>query len=161
VPVTTFTQMRLAGWAPRRNFDINADSLTELKFVADRAASAGAAAIALLMHSFSFVGKNREGTEFWPAEGELRKFERFLDYVAGRDDVAVATFRDLAERLPAEPGLLAGPDFEPTAGVVRTYRRTWERFGTGWKSKAFALGLPVAVAGLAALVIGALCWLAS
>jgi len=160
VPVTTFAQMRLGCWAPRRNFDINADSLSELEFVVDRAASEGVTAVTLLMHSFSFVGRNREGTEFWPAEGELRKFERFLDHVASRDGVEVVTFRELAERLASDSGLVSGPDFSPMAGVLRTYRRSWERFESGWKSKAFALGLPVAVAGLAALVIGALWWLA-
>jgi len=161
VPVTTFAQVRLGPWAPRRNFDINADSLSELRLVVDRAADAGVAAITLLMHSFSFVGRNREATEFWPAHDELRKFGRFLDYVAGRDGIEVVTFRELLSRLAADPGLLDGPDFEPAAGLVCTYRRSWERFGSGWKSKAFALGLPLAAAGLAAAVIGVLWWLTS
>jgi len=159
VPVTTFAQMRLGGWAPRRNFDINADSLSELKFVVDRASAEGVGAVSLLMHSFSFLGRDREGTEFWPAAEEVGKFERFLDHVAGHDRVEVVTFRELARRLADDPGLASGPDFCPTAGVARTYRRSWERFGTGWKSKAFALGLPAAVLGLVAAVIGALWWL--
>ena len=161
VPVTAFAQARLGGWAPMRNFDINADSLSELKLVVDRAASERIAAVTLLMHSFSFIGGNREGTEFWPAEGELRKFERFLDHVAARGDLEVVTFRELAARLDAAPGLLDGPDFDPTTGLLQTYRRSWERFGTGWKSKAFALGLPAVMAGLAALLLGMLWWLAS
>ena len=158
VPVTTFTQVRLGSWAPRRNLDLNANSLSELCFVVDRAAREGVAAVSLLLHSFAFVGRNREGTKFWPAAAELARFERFLDFVASRRDVEAVTFRELSARLAAEPALLEGPDFAPTAGLVRTYRRSWERFGTGWKSKAFALGLPAGVAGLAALILGALWW---
>ena len=161
VPVTTFAQLRLGGWAAARNFDINADSLAELEFVVDRAVAQGVTAVSLLMHSFSFVGRNRDSTEFWPAAGELARFERFLDCVAGRHDVEVVTFRELAARLDAQPELLDGPDFAPTTGLWRTYCRSWERFHTGWKNKTFALGLPVAAAGLAAFLMVALWWLAS
>jgi len=161
VPVTTFAQMRFGAWSLVRAFDINADSLAELRFVVDRAAAEGVTAISLLMHSFSFIGRNRESTDFWPEEGEVRKFERFLDCVAARDDVEVVTFRELAARLEVEPALLDGPDFAPTAGVVRTYGRSWARFHTGWKSKAFALGLPLAAAGLAALIVASIWWLVS
>ncbi len=153
VPVTTFVQVRLGSWAPRRHFDLNADSLSELCWVVDRAAEAGVAAVTLLMHSFSFVRQSADATQFWPAEGEVRKFERFLDHVAAHPGIEVVTLKEL----PSRPGLLEGPDFEPTAGLLRTYRRSWERFGAGWKNKALALGLPAA---LAALVIGALLWLA-
>lgn len=159
VPVTTFAQMRLGPWRLMRNFDLNADSLAELRFVVDRAVAEGVAAVSLLMHSFSFVGRNRGSTAFWPEPGEARKFEAFLDSVAGRGDVEVVTFAELAGRVAAEPGLLDGPGFAPTAGVVRAYGRSWERFHTGWKSKAFALGLPVAAAGAAALVLAGLWWL--
>jgi len=161
VPVTTFAQMRVGGWAPRRNYDLNADSLAELGFVLDRAAASGAAAVSLLMHSFSFIGRDSESTQFWPSAVELTKFERFLDHVAARDDIEVVTFRELAGRLEAEPELLDGPDFSPTAGLWLTYGRSWERFHTGWKSKTFALGLPLAAAGLAALVIASVWWLVS
>jgi len=159
VPVTTFVQLRLGGWKLSRNFDINADSLGELRFVVDRAVRQRAPAVTLLMHSFAFVGRNRESTEFWPATAELRRFERFLEFVASRPDVEVVTFRDLAARLAKEPGLLEGPEFAPTAGLARMYGRSWERFGTGWKSKAFALGLPAAVAAAAAGLFGLVRWL--
>jgi len=161
VPVTTFTQLRLGNWAPGRNFDINADSLAELKFVVDRAAAQGVAAVSVLMHSFSFVGRAPDGSRFWPAPHELRKFERFLVHAVAHDGIEVVTFRELAGRLAADPGLLDGPEFRATSGLARTYCRSWERFGTGWKSKAFALGLPLAAAGLAAALLGAVCWLAS
>jgi len=161
VPVTAFAQMRLGGWSLMRNFDVNADSQAELRVVVARAAAEGVAAVSLLMHSFSFIGRNRESTEFRPEPGEARKFEAFLDWVAARGDVEVVTFCELAARLDAEPALLDGPDFAPTAGVVRTYGRSWERFHTGWKSKALALGLPLAAAGLAALLVASIWWLAS
>lgn len=161
VPVTTFAQVRLGAWAPRRHFDLNADSLSELKLVVARAVDAEVAAVCLLMHSFSLVGRNREGTEFWPAEAECRKLERFLDYVAGRGDVEAVTFRELAPRLEAEPALLAGPELAVAAGVWRTWRRSCERFGAGWKNKALALGLPIGLAALAALAAGVIAWLAS
>ncbi len=161
VPVTTFHQVRLGRWAPMRTFDLNADTLSELCFVVDRAVEEGVAAITLLMHSFSFVGRNRDSTRFWPAGGEIGKCERFLDHVAGRNDVKVVTCRQLAERLDARPELLDGPDFAPTAGVVRTYCRSWRRFDAGWKNKAVALGLPAVALGLAALVVGLLRWLLS
>jgi hypothetical protein len=161
IPVTTSAQVRLGPWAPRRHFDLNADSLAELKLVVDRAAQHGAAVACLLMHSFSLIGRNREGTVFWPAEAECRKLERFLDHVAGRGDVEAVTFSELARRVAAEPAILDGPDFEATAGVFRTWRRSCERFRAGWKSKAFAVGLPFALVALAALVIGAVWWLVS
>ena len=161
VPVTSFAQVRLGPWALPRNFDINADSPAELRFVVDRAAAAGAAAISLLMHSFSFIGRNRGSTAFWPEPGEARKFDLFLDAVAARGDVEVVTFGELAARLEAEPALLDGPDFAPTAGVLRTYGRSWARFHTGWRSKAFALGLPLAAAGAAALLVASIWWLIS
>ncbi|HPD13617.1 MAG TPA: polysaccharide deacetylase family protein [Planctomycetota bacterium] len=161
VPVTTFAQVRLCGWAPRRHFDLNADSLSELCFVVDRAAEAGVAAVTLLMHSFSFLRWSRDGSECRPDEGEVRKFERFLEHAVAHGGIEAATFRQLVARLEAEPTLLEGPDFDPTAGLVRTYRRSWERFGTGWKSKAMALGVPAAVAALAALIMGVIWWLTS
>ncbi|MBM4036941.1 MAG: hypothetical protein FJ290_00375 [Planctomycetes bacterium] len=161
VPVTTFAQVRLGPWAPRRHFDLNADSLSELEWVVDRAAEQGAAAVCLLMHSFSLIRRDREGTDFWPAEAECRKLERFLDYIAARGDVEAVTFRELARRVEAEPSLLDGPEFDATAGIFRTWRRSCERFGAGWKSKAFAVGLPLGLAALAALAIGALWWLMS
>jgi hypothetical protein len=156
VPVTTFRQVPIGRRAPMRNFDINADTLAELRFVVDCAVAEGVAAVSLLMHSFSFVGRNRESTRFWPAPGELRKFERFLDGVAGRPDIEVVTFRELAARLKAQPALLDGPDFTPTAGFLRTYCRSWERFDASWKNKAVALGLPLAALGLAGLAFLAL-----
>ena len=159
VPVTTFRQFRVGGWTPRRTFDINADSLAELRFVLDRAAAEGVAAVTLLTHSFSFVRRDPSRTAFSPAQDELAKFERFLDHVAERPDVEAATFSELAARIDAEPSLLAGPDFSPTSGFARTYCRSWQRFGSSWKSKAFALALPAAAAGLAALAIGLLRWL--
>jgi len=160
VPVTTFVQLRLGGWTLSRNFDLNADSIGELRFVVDRAVRQRAPVVTLLLHSFAFVGRNRASTEFWPAAGELRRFERFLDFVAGRRDVEVVTFRDLAARLAKEHGLVEGPEFAPTAGLGRMYRRSWERFGTGWKSKAFALGLPAVGAGAGFLLIRLMRWLA-
>lgn len=156
VPVTTFAQMRFRSWELPRNFDINADSNGEMRFVLDRAVAEGVSAVSLLMHSFSFVGRNAESTDFWPAPSELIKFEQFLDHVSGRDDIEVVTFRQLAERLERQPALLDGPDFRPVAGMLRTYGRSWARFHTGWKSKAFALGLPAAAA--AGLIAG-LYWL--
>lgn len=161
VPVTTFVQVRLGPWAPRRHFDLNADSLAELKLVVDRAAAAGVAAICLLMHSFSLLGRSPEGTEFWPAEHECRKLERFLDYVAGRGDVEAVTFRELARRLEADPALLAGPELEVTSGLWRTWRRACQRADAGWRSRAFALGLPLGLAALAALLAGVVWWLIS
>jgi len=161
VPVTTFAQVRLGPWAPRRNLDLNACSLSELLFVVRRAAEDGAAAVSLLMHSFSFLAWDRELSECWPAEAELHKFERFLDAVAAHPGLEVVTFRGLVERLEADPALLDGPDLEPTSGLLRTYRRSWERFGSGWKSKALALGLPLGLAALAAAAIGVVWWLTS
>ncbi|MBM4031720.1 MAG: hypothetical protein FJ291_08050, partial [Planctomycetes bacterium] len=134
VPVTTFAQLPLG--ALRRHFDLKADSLSELKFVADRAVVGGVTAVCLLMHSFSLLGRNREGTDFWPAEAECRKLERFLDYVRGRDDVEAVTFSEFARRIEARPELLDGPELEATAGVVRTWQRSCDHFRTGWKSKA-------------------------
>ncbi|MFP4058075.1 MAG: hypothetical protein ACLF0G_14500 [Candidatus Brocadiia bacterium] len=156
VPVTTFAQVRLGRWAPRRNFDVNADSLAELRLVVDRAAHRGVAAVCLLMHSFSFIRWNAERTDFWPARREAEKFERFLAHVAAREDVEAVTFGELAARLERRPELLEGPDFAPTAGLARTYLRSWERFHVGWKNKAVALGLPAAAGGIAALAGGAL-----
>lgn len=157
LPVTTFAQVRLGAWAPRRHLDVNADSLSELQFVVNSAVEQGVAAVCLLMHSFSFLRRNQDGTAFSPAAAELRRFERFLDFAAAHDGVEVVTVREMAGRLAADPRLLAGPDFDPTSGLCRTYARSWERFGTGWKSKALALGLPA----LAALTIGAIWWLTS
>ncbi|NQT86608.1 polysaccharide deacetylase family protein [bacterium] len=152
-PVTAFAQMRLGPWQTLRNFDINPDTVSELTFVVDRAVAAGVTAVTLLMHSFAFVGRNADSSRFWPALGELRKFERFLDALAARDDVEVVTVSELARRAAAEPELLAGPDFLPNAGVGRTWLRSCERFGASWKNKAFAVGLPLAVAAAASLLV--------
>jgi len=161
VPVTTFAQMRLGSRELMRNFDINADTLSELACIVDRAVGEGVTAVSLLMHSFSFIGRNGDSTEFWPSPSECARFERFLDTLAGRDDVEVVTCAELAARLDTQPELLEGPEFAPTTGVWLTYRRSLERFHTGWKSKAFALGLPVAAVGLAAILMVALWWLVS
>ncbi|NQT51561.1 hypothetical protein HQ576_05905 [bacterium] len=161
VPVTTFRQVPLGRWTPMRHFDINADTLSELCFVVDRAVEQGVTAVSLLMHSFSFVGRNADSTRFWPAAADLAKFERFLDYVAARDDVEVVTLRELAERVGDEPSLLDGPDFAPTAGFVRTYFRSWQRFDAGWKNRVVAVGLPAAAVALAAAAWCLLRWIFS
>jgi hypothetical protein len=159
VPVTTFAQLRFCGWQLRRNVDINADSLAELRCVLDRAVAGGVTAVSLLMHSFSFIGRNADSTRFWPEPGEIRKFESFLEHVAARDDVEVVTFREFAERLETQPELLDGPAFHPTTGLLRTYARSWERFHTGWKSRAFAVGLPVVAAGVLAGLASLVWWM--
>ena len=159
VPVTRFAQFRLGPWAPGRTFDVNADSLAELRFVVDRAAAEGVTAVSLLLHSFSFVGRNQDSTRFRPLHPVVRRFERFLDHVASRGDVAVVTTRELAAELAARPELLDAPDFAPTVGLARTYRRSWEHFGASWKNKALALGLPALAIAAAAGLVGALRWL--
>ena len=125
----------------------------------DRAAAEGVTAVSLLLHSFSFVGRNQDSTRFRPLHPVVRRFERFLDHVASRGDVAVVTTRELAAQFAARPELLDGPAFAPSVGLARTYRRSWEHFGASWKNKALALGLPALAIAAAAGLVGALRWL--
>jgi len=155
VPVTVFAQLKVGRWVSWRHFDINACTLAELRFVVEAAAREGVAALCLLMHSFSFLRRGKRGQVAGPAPEEARKFDRFLDQVAGRPDVEVLTFHELAERLDSNPSILEGPDFVPVSGPWRTYCRSWQRFGASWKNKAVALAPPAAAAAAA----GAIWWL--
>lgn len=137
VPVTSFSQLRFGPFKSYRNFDVNADTLNELIYVIKSAKRKGLRIVTLLMHSFSFLTRNKDRTKFWPNLKDLKKFELFLKFLKNDSNIEIITFKDLYHLYTRDLGLLEGEDYLPHTGIVYTFLRACERFKTSWKNKLF------------------------
>jgi hypothetical protein len=93
-----------------------------------------------------------------PIEANIRRFDKLLDYLAGRQaDFRVMTLRDFWQAYEKDPQayLRPVPDRLPEVGYWLTLYRSAVRFNHGWMNVVFLLGNVLAWLGLlAALVWG-------
>jgi len=137
VPITTFSQLKFGSFKSYRNFDINADTLSELKYVVKSAKRRYLRVVTLLMHSFSFLTRNKDRTEFRSNLKDLKKFELFLKFLKNDSDIKVITFKELYNLYTQNPELLEGKDYLPHTGIIYTSLRACKRFNASWKNKFF------------------------
>ena len=137
VPLTVFTQFSLGKIRPYRNFDINADTLSELIDVIKQAREKDIRTLTLLLHSFSFLKRDKTRTKFEPNVKDLIKFEKLLNYIKNDANLEVVTIKDFYHLYSKNPELFYSPDFVPNSGLARTFIRCCKHFNRGIKNKIF------------------------
>jgi peptidoglycan/xylan/chitin deacetylase (PgdA/CDA1 family) len=123
VPVTVFNQFKIGKIKPKRVFDINANSLAELKFVLNSAKKSGLPFVNLLMHSFSFVHFGKDRKNFKPNYHDLKKFEKLLQYINERDEFEMIGIGEFYERVNSDKNLSCDAETVLTSGIMRTCLR--------------------------------------
>ena len=135
VPLTVFTQFRLANMKPYRHFDLNADTLSELIHIVRVAKETNLRVITLLLHSFSFLKRNKDRTKFTPNFKDLHKFKYFLKVIKHDPYVEVITIKDFYSLCKENRELVSGTDSVPNSGLIRTSVRAYKHFDKGLKNK--------------------------
>jgi len=154
IPVTTFTQLKLGKFRSYRNLDINADTFDELIRILKLAKKKGLSTLTLLMHSFSFLHRNKDRSEFKPNYQIIRKFERFLDFITkNSNEMQVTTFKDFYSTCSSNSILFNDISYIPYTGISLTFKRTLKNFRRGWKNKIFVLLTIIISVGLVILFI--------
>jgi len=147
LPITYYTQGRVATYQSNRTLDIEASSLRELKEVVRQAQEADVSAVNVLMHSFSFVRNGR------PDIALEERIDRFLGFLGTQHGVVVSTTKQFYEYWNSRIAPSSEPEqFVPTTGWWLTYLRAVEEAGNGWKNTVVAAAPPA----LMILFIGAL-----
>jgi peptidoglycan/xylan/chitin deacetylase (PgdA/CDA1 family) len=123
LPVTIFTQFKLGHFRPVKPFDINANTLGELKFVISSAKANNLKIITLLMHSFSFLNRNKNRTEFTLNKGDMKKFEKLLELISKDDTLDVITLKEFYNTYTINPQLFEGKEYLPVSGYIRSIIR--------------------------------------
>lgn len=142
VPVTVFKELGFGKYERLRSFDIEADTLRELKYVVEQAKDHHLPTLVLMMHSHSFVKWNADRTRHWGNPEELRRFEEFLQYVSSDKSIVPVTFSEF-NALIQKGYKLEGNDYIAHTGFFMTYLRSLERIDEGWENQLFALSLPL------------------
>lgn len=130
VPLTVFTQFRLGNIRPYRNFDLNADTLSELINVIKQGRRGGIKTLTLLLHSFSLLNRDKTRTKFEPNLKDLTKFEKLLNYIKNDSNLEVITIKDFYHLYNKNPESFQSPDFVPNSGLVRTFVRCCKHFNS-------------------------------
>jgi peptidoglycan/xylan/chitin deacetylase (PgdA/CDA1 family) len=142
IPVTVFKEIKIGKYTRTRLFDIEANTLRELKYIVEQAKINHLPALVLMIHSHSFVKWNKERTRHWGDPHELKRFEEFLKYVGSDKDIVPITFSEF-NALIQKGYKLEGNDYIPHTGFFMTYLRSLERIGEGMENQLFALTPPV------------------
>jgi peptidoglycan/xylan/chitin deacetylase (PgdA/CDA1 family) len=123
IPVTVFNQFKIGNIQPKRPFDINANSFSELIFVLNSARKLGIPFVNLLMHSFSFVyfGKDRQNLR--PNNHDLKKFEKLLHYINVQDGFEVIGIEEYYQKICSDKNLHCNSEIVLNSGVIRTCLR--------------------------------------
>jgi peptidoglycan/xylan/chitin deacetylase (PgdA/CDA1 family) len=141
LPVTQFTQFKLMRFQPQKPFDINANSLSELQFIVSAAKKGRIPVLTLLMHSFSFITRNKSKTAFSPNKHDLNKFETFLDYLKKDEDVRVITIKDFYKKYKDNPDCFPQGNWLPVSGYQRSTARAFRYVNKGKGNKLIVLSI--------------------
>lgn len=139
VPPTLFTALRLGPFMIIRNLDIDTCTFSELKHVIDKGRKKGLKAATILLHSFSFIRRNADSTEFSPDRADRDRFVRVMKYLADSPGVRFVTMKQLYENYTQKPEQYAGKDFMPHSGFLRTFIRACKRWRTSRKNLFFLI----------------------
>jgi len=138
IPVTQFVQFKFGAFKPVKPFDINANTLNEMKFVISEAKHNSIKIVTLLMHSFSFLNRNKDRTKFTLNNGDLEKFETLMQFVANDEDLEVITIKEFYKRYRENPKLFEGREYLPVSGYTRSIVRAFRYFNRGKGNKMIA-----------------------
>jgi peptidoglycan/xylan/chitin deacetylase (PgdA/CDA1 family) len=153
IPVTVFNQFKIGKIKPKRAFDINANSLAELKFVLNSAKKSGLPFVNLLMHSFSFVHFGKDRKNFKPNYHDLKKFEELLRYINEQDGFEVIGIEEYYQKITSDKSLLPNIEIVPTSGIFRTCLRACRYPLRGRANSLIAIVLGVVVTMILALIV--------
>ena len=148
IPVTVFNQFKIGSIHPKRPFDINANSFSELKFVLNSARKLGLPFVNLLMHSFSFVHFGKDKQNFRPNNHDLKKFEKLLHYINEQGGFEVIGIGEYYQKICSDKNLHCNSEIVPTSGVIRTCLRACR-----YPLRGRANSLIVIILGLVVMVI--------
>jgi len=123
LPVSQFVQFKLGRFQPVKPFDINANTLSEMKFVVKDAKVNGVKVLTLLMHSFSFLNRNKDRTRFTPNKGDMKKFDKLLEFIAKDKELEVITTKEFYKRYTTNPQLFHDKEYLPVSGYIRSIIR--------------------------------------
>lgn len=141
LPITHFAQFKIGQFQPIKPFDINANTLSELKFVISAAKANNINPLTLLMHSFSFLHRNKDRTNFTPNKCDLKKFERLLQFIAKDKDLEVVTVKEFYKRYRKNPQLFQGREYLPVSGYFRTIIRAFRYINRGKGNQLIVLSV--------------------
>ncbi|GIX49580.1 MAG: hypothetical protein KatS3mg131_3791 [Candidatus Tectimicrobiota bacterium] len=157
LPVTQFAQFKLGRFMPTKPFDINANTLSELRFVVRAARATGLPVVTLLMHSFSFLKRSKDRSVFTPIPAEVRKFARFLRFLAEQPDVEVLTVAAWYRLYQQAPQAFATPtEVLPVSTLARSLVRACRYYNRGKGNLLLAGSSAAGTAGLG--LLGWLLW---
>lgn len=148
IPVTVFNQFKIGNFQPKRPFDINANSLAELKFVLNSAKKSGLPFVNLLMHSFSFVRSGKDRQNFKPNYHDLKKFEKLLHYINEQDEFEMIGIGEFYESIRSDNNLPCDAEIVLTTGIMRTCLRACR-----YPLRGRANSLIVIILGLVVMII--------
>ncbi|MCS6860423.1 MAG: polysaccharide deacetylase family protein [Abditibacteriales bacterium] len=156
LPVTSFVELQIGRRRKWRLLDVDADTVAEIKHVLCQAQRRGLPVVTLLLHSFSFVNWNKEGTRFWADHSDLAKFEAVLRFVRAQPHMEVITVAEFARLYRAEPERFHSEDVVPYTGWGLTLWRACRQFNKSRKNQA--LVALAATPFMAALIYGLACY---
>ena len=139
LPVTRFTQFKLGKFQPKKPFDINANTLRELKFILSAAKKANIKVVTLLMHSFSFLKRNKDRTVFSPNKGDMKKFEQLIEFIVRDKDFEIITVKEFYKRYNNNPESFKGKEWLPVTGYVRSAMRAFRYINKGKGNQLIAM----------------------
>jgi peptidoglycan/xylan/chitin deacetylase (PgdA/CDA1 family) len=159
LPVTQFGQFKLGSFVPKKPFDINANTLSELKFVIRAARDADLKVVTLLMHSFSFLSRSKDRTVFTPNRGDLNKFEGLLRFISQQPDLEVITVKEFYRRYQEDPQafITESECLVPVSGIVRSFGRACRYINRG-KGNMLLVAGGVSVGVVCLSMVGLLLW---
>ncbi len=159
LPVTQFVQFKVGKLQPVKPFDINANTLSELKFVISSAKADNLRVITLLMHSFSFLNRNKDRTIFTLNRRDMNKFEKLLEFITKDKDLEVITVGKFYEMYKINPQMFEGEGCVPVSGYVRSTIRACKYIKRGKGNQLIALSAIVSISLFLILVFIFLSWI--
>lgn len=156
LPVTSFVELQIGPRKKWRLVDVDADTVAEIKHVLRQARRKGLPVVTLMLHSFSFVNWNKEGTRFWADRGDVAKFEAVLRFVREQPDMEVITVAEFERLHRAHPLRFRSDDVIPYTGWGLTLWRACRQFGKSRKNQA--LVALTAAPLMAAVIYGLVCY---
>lgn len=156
VPPTLFTALRIGTYKSVRNFDIDACTLSELKYIIKKGKEHGLQTLTLLLHSFSFVKRNFDSTEFSADEKDIKRFIRLLEFLSKHTDVRFSTMKEIFNSYHRNPSKYDKKDYVPYTGILRTFVRACKRWRNSKKNQLFiliVLSLPIIILMLIFIII--------
>lgn len=135
LPLSSFNSLNIGPLQQSREFDLEANTLKELKHLVEEAKIQDVKTLVMLMHSFSFCRTQ----DRCPHREQIQRFEDLLDFLSQDPDIHVITLSDFAHDYVQSPQQFAGSGHTLSTGYWLTLYRSVARFDDGWKNVLFVL----------------------